>query len=816
MSFLTPAFLFGVLAAAVPILLHFMRRERLPRVPFSDLRLLRGARVDHARRLRLRELLLPALRAAALVLLALAFARPFVADRPAPDGPATVVLVDTSFSLSAPGQADEARALARAAIDEAPAGHLVAVVAFDDAARVAAGLTLDRAAARAAVAGLSPRPRGTRYREGLAAASALIGDRPGRVVVVTDLQAGGWDDGGRGRAVGARPAGVTGSPRGGRGDDGTGLSPAGVTGGRGSGDLSPPVSSASTEPRVSDGRSDGSGGLSPSGAAGLLSSDRADDDAGLSLSGVTGLPRGGRVVRGGLSLHVEVETRRVAPPVGNLAVVGIDREPAQTAVHLWRWGSSPDETRLTLTVDGAVLHDRAHPVEPGAWTIRLAVTLPDAGVATAAISDPAGYPADNRRHRRLDSAAAAGVLLVTEAGVPEVYLERALVFAGAAEGTVSTVAAADLAASGRSSRAASRGGAVSTVAAADLVASGRPNRAASRRGTVATVTAADLGRRPDLLADAAVVVLTGTRGLGRAGREPLSAFVRGGGGLLAVGGPAAAAAARAGLLGADAEPGPEAARVPTAQPMSRQRIHTEPVAAVPADRRHPVVRTLGELAGRLGEARFASTAAIDASAGAVVLSFTDGAPALVDRPVGAGRVLVFASDLRNEGNDLPRLPVFVPFLHEVVRYLDASPARSREFVVGAGPPGAPDEPGPARLPGVAGAIVLNVDTRESAFAPLTDEAFRASVERIARAEGSAPTLSADRRERPFPENAARSAERAALSMGLEATLPAERSTATAEQESAPPEEAEQGLWRYLLLAMAFLLVAEGLLAARTP
>ena len=251
--------------------------------------------------------------------------------------------------------------------------------------------------------------------------------------------------------------------------------------------------------------------------------------------------------------------------------------------------------------------------------------------------------------------------------------------------------------------------------------------------------------------------------------------------------------------------------------MSRQRVHAEPVAAVPADRRHPVVRALGELAGRLGEARFASTAAIDASAGAAVLSFTDGAPALVDRPVGAGRILVFASDLRNEGNDLPRLPVFVPFLHEVVRYLDASPARSREFIVGAGPPGAPDEPGPARLPGVAGTIVLNVDTRESAFAPLTDEAFRASAERFARADESAPTLSADRRERPFPENAVPSTGQDVSSTERAVVPSAERGAASpAEQESAPSEEAEQGLWRYLLLAMAFLLVAEGLLAARTP
>ena len=739
MSFLTPAFLFGVLAVAVPVLLHFLRRERLPRVPFSDLRLLRGARIDHARRLRLRELLLLALRAAALVLLALAFARPFVAARPAPGGPATVVLVDTSFSLSAPGQADEARALARAAIDAVPAGHLVGVVAFDDAARVAAGLALDRGAAHAAVEGLSPRPRGTRYREGLAAAAALIGDQPGRVVVVTDLQAGGWDDVGRGRADGPRSAG----------------------------------------------------------AVGLL-------------------PRG-RGAGGGLSPHIEVETRRVAPPVGNLAVVGIDREPSQTAVRLWRLGAADGDTRLTLTVDGVVLHDRAHRVEPGASTIRLPVTLPDTGVATAAVSDPAGYPADDRRYRRLDSTAAARVLLVTEAGVPEVYLERALASAGAAGSTVPTVSLADLVASGQPSRAAPRGATVPTASASDLSVSGRPNRAASGV-TVPTVSASDLGRRPDLLAEASVVVLAGARGLDRAGRERLAAFVRGGGGLLAVGGPVATAAVRAGLLGADTEPGAEAAREPPARTTLRRRVHAEPVAAAPADRRHPVVRALGELAGRLGEARFSATAAIDASAGAVVLSFTDGAPALVDRPVGAGRVLVFASDLRNEGNDLPRQPVFVPFLQEVVSYLAPRPARPSEFVVGAAPPGAPDEPGPARLPGPGGPIVLNVDTRESAFAPLTDEVFRASVERFARMGESAAAPSVGRRDRPLPGEAAPSTEReSALPAERESAPPAERESASsAEREAAPPEEAEQGLWRYLLLGMAFVLIAEGLLAARTP
>ena len=624
MAFLTPAFLFGALAVAVPIVLHFLRRERLPRMPFSDLRLLRGARVEQTRRQSLRELLLLALRVAAVLLLALAFARPFFADRAASGARATVVLVDTSFSVSGPGQAAEARALAHAVVDAVPAEQLAGVVAFDDAARVVAPLSRARGEAHAAIDGLSPRPRGTRYRDGLAAASGLIGDRPGRVVVVTDLQAGGWEV--------------------------------------------------------------GTGGLAP---------------------------------------HITVETRRVAAPAGNLAVVGIDPEPEQTAVRLWRWGTAGAETRLTIEVNGAVLDDSVHRVGPGASTIRRPLALPAAGVVTAVVSDAVGYPADDRRYRRLDPAGAAGVLLVLEdRRAPELYLERALAPGGAVGGF-----------------------------------------------TVTTVAAAELGRGADRLAEAAVVVLAGARGLDRTGRERLGAFVRGGGGLLAVGGPAAAAAARAGLLGAGA--GPDAAAA---------RTHAEPVTLVPADLRHPLVRALAGLAGRLGRSRFAG---VDAAGGAVVLSFTDGAPALVDHTAGAGRVLLFASDLRNDGNDLPRRPEFVPFVHEMVGYL-AVRSPPREFVIGAAPPGAPGEPGPARLPDATGPIVLNVDTLESAFTPLSDDAFLASVDRLARA--------AD------PESAE----------------PAGPREAGPPQTAGPPEEAEQNLWRYLLIGMALVLVAEGLLAARTP
>jgi hypothetical protein len=56
-SFLYPMFLLGAVAAAVPILLHLLRRESAPEVRFSAVRFLRRDPTEQSRRQRLRELL---------------------------------------------------------------------------------------------------------------------------------------------------------------------------------------------------------------------------------------------------------------------------------------------------------------------------------------------------------------------------------------------------------------------------------------------------------------------------------------------------------------------------------------------------------------------------------------------------------------------------------------------------------------------------------------------------------------------------------------------------------------------------------------
>lgn len=198
LSFLSPLFLAGAAAAAIPVVLHLLKREPEPRVMFAAVKLLKHAPIEHSEKHRLRELLLLALRVAALVLLALAFAQPFFSSGAAvASAGATLIAIDTSASMSAPGQFDRAKRLAKDAMARVPAGDLVGVLSFADAADLLAKPSADRAIALSAIDGARPGSGATRYRAGLSAAAQALGGRHGTIVVVTDLQESGWDAGDR-------------------------------------------------------------------------------------------------------------------------------------------------------------------------------------------------------------------------------------------------------------------------------------------------------------------------------------------------------------------------------------------------------------------------------------------------------------------------------------------------------------------------------------------------------------------------------------------------------------------------------------------
>ena len=196
LSFLSPLFLAGAVAVAVPLVLHLLKREPEPRVQFTAVKLLKQAPVEHTEKRRLRELLLLALRVAALLLLALAFGRPFFAA--GADGVAsgvTVIAIDRSYSMSAPGRIEHARQLAKDALARVPGRDLLGLVAFSDDADVLLAAGADRALTASTIDQVTPSFGATRYRAALAASARELGGRPGTIIVITDLQENGWDAG---------------------------------------------------------------------------------------------------------------------------------------------------------------------------------------------------------------------------------------------------------------------------------------------------------------------------------------------------------------------------------------------------------------------------------------------------------------------------------------------------------------------------------------------------------------------------------------------------------------------------------------------
>ena len=103
MAFLNPLFLFGLLAAGIPLLIHLWNRRRVVTIDFSSLMFLTAAHRENARRFQLRQLLILLLRMAIVAIIALALARPFLtlglpvaSVRAKTD---VVIVLDNSYSM---------------------------------------------------------------------------------------------------------------------------------------------------------------------------------------------------------------------------------------------------------------------------------------------------------------------------------------------------------------------------------------------------------------------------------------------------------------------------------------------------------------------------------------------------------------------------------------------------------------------------------------------------------------------------------------------------------------------------------------------
>src|SRR5215470_4036303 len=104
MVFLTPLFLIGLGALAIPVLVHLIQRERKRVVEFPSLMFVRRIPYQSVRRRRIRHWALLMLRAAAIALIVAAFARPFLREHAstvvaASGAREVVILLDQSASM---------------------------------------------------------------------------------------------------------------------------------------------------------------------------------------------------------------------------------------------------------------------------------------------------------------------------------------------------------------------------------------------------------------------------------------------------------------------------------------------------------------------------------------------------------------------------------------------------------------------------------------------------------------------------------------------------------------------------------------------
>src|SRR6202521_491447 len=156
MGVLAPWFLAGIAAVAVPFYVHLLRRHTTTPHSFSSLMFFERRTQSSIKHRRLRYLLLFSLRLALLLLLALAFANPFI-NRSAASMTADkllLVVVDDSFSMRAGNRRANARREALSVLASRAPSERAQVVALSSQPRLMTQVTQDPAELRAAVDGI--------------------------------------------------------------------------------------------------------------------------------------------------------------------------------------------------------------------------------------------------------------------------------------------------------------------------------------------------------------------------------------------------------------------------------------------------------------------------------------------------------------------------------------------------------------------------------------------------------------------------------------------------------------------------------------
>jgi hypothetical protein len=216
--------------------------------------------------------------------------------------------------------------------------------------------------------------------------------------------------------------------------------------------------------------------------------------------------------------------------------------------------------------------------------------------------------------------------------------------------------------------------------------------------------------------------------------------------------------------------------------------------------------------GDFSAARFYGYRSVTPAKDAQVLArFDDGAPALVGRTVGRGRVLVWTSTLDLFWSDLALKPVYLPFVHQMARHLADYRQRANWATVGQvidlsedtdiSRPRVALAPAGARLPleGDQGRVL---ELTEQGFYEIRDRDRQATL--LAVAAANVELAESDRT----------SVDPAEIVAAVAGSVPG---TGTPDAPATVPDETQertQRLWWYVLFAGILLLTGESVLAHR--
>ncbi|MBT8395556.1 MAG: BatA domain-containing protein, partial [Gemmatimonadetes bacterium] len=199
-QFLVPAFLLGLAALAIPILVHLTRKQRAKVVQFPSLMFLERVPFRAESKSRIHHWLLLLLRAFTVALVVAAFARPFFTDPAVAAGAGTgprelVVLLDRSYSMGIGDRWDRGKEAARDAFLGLGPLDRASLAVFGRNAAVVVRSTSDRERLLSAVDSLQVSDEATSYGPGLKLAQTVLEETelPAReLVLVGDFQRAGW------------------------------------------------------------------------------------------------------------------------------------------------------------------------------------------------------------------------------------------------------------------------------------------------------------------------------------------------------------------------------------------------------------------------------------------------------------------------------------------------------------------------------------------------------------------------------------------------------------------------------------------------